>query len=113
MWGSDNVWPHRLVRFEDMKADLPAVVKRVARHLGAGDPARVAEVAARCTFASMSADRGRYEPVSVQWAPGFKFLRAGRTGDHKAELDEAMRARWEADAEEVLGRPTLGRFLVR
>ena len=43
-----------VVSYEEMKADLPAVVQRVAAHIGA-DRTRVEAVAARCTFEQASA----------------------------------------------------------
>ena len=57
--------------------------------------------------------QARYEPVSVEWAPGFQFLRAGRSGDHKAELDGAMVERFMKDAEEVAGKEIVQRFCLQ
>ena len=87
----------------------------------------------------MRKEKALYEPITVEWAPGFQFLRAGRThththththtlslslslsltcraplgrtGDYKSEFDDAMRARFEVDAERVLGKALKERLL--
>ena len=40
----------------------------------------------------MKADAARYAPVSVDWAPGFEFIRAGRVGDGAVLDEDARRA---------------------
>ena len=62
-------------------------------------------------YAQMRKEKVLYEPVTVEWAPGFQFLRAGRTGDYKSEFDDEMRSKFEADAERVLGQTLKERFL--
>lgn len=59
----------------------------------------------------MRKDKALYEPVTVKWAPGFQFLRAGRTGDYMSEFDDEMRSKFEVDAERVLGKALKERFL--
>jgi len=39
----------------------------------------------------MKADAKRYAPVSVDWAPGFEFIRAGRVGDGAVLGEDARR----------------------
>ena len=59
----------------------------------------------------MRVEKALYEPITVEWAPGFQFLRAGRTGDYKLEFDDEMRTKFEGDAVCVLGKPLAERFL--
>ena len=59
----------------------------------------------------MRKEKALYEPITVEWAPGFQFLRAGRTGDYKSEFTDEMRARFEVDAERVLGKALKERLL--
>ena len=80
-----------IVRYADMKRDAAAVVRRVAAHLGVENVD--ADAIARLTsFEAMKADAKRYAPVSVDWAPGFEFIRAGRVGDGVALDADARRA---------------------
>ena len=80
-----------IVRYADMKRDAAAVVRRVAAHLGVENVD--ADAIARLTsFEAMRADAARYAPVSVDWAPGFEFIRAGRVGDGAALDIDARRA---------------------
>ena len=52
-----------------------------------------ADAVARLTaFEAMKADAERYAPVSVAWAPGFEFIRAGRVGDGAVLGEDARRA---------------------
>lgn len=82
------------VRYDDMKADLAGVARRVARHLGV----RYSDAVLRCcTFEAMRADEARYEPQSVQWAPGFRFLRKGGSGDGRRTLAPQSAAVLDAD----------------
>ena len=78
-----------VVRYADMKRDLGAVIRRVAAHLGV-DGVDADAIARLTSFGAMKADAKRYAPVSVEWAPGFEFIRAGRVGDGAA-LDEDTR----------------------
>ena len=74
-----------------MKRDAAAVVRRVATHLGVENVD--ADAIARLTsFEEMKADAARYAPVSVEWAPGFEFIRAGRVGDGAVLDEDARRA---------------------
>jgi hypothetical protein len=42
----------------------------------------------RFTIESMKAERKKFEPVSVQWKPGFNFVRKGVVGDSSAAFDD-------------------------
>lgn len=86
------------VRYEDMKADPRGSVAAVAAHLGiAASDAEIDAVVARTSFAAMKEDKARYNPRSVDWAPGYEFLRAGRVGDGAAALDDDAKALLDAD----------------
>lgn len=49
------------------------------------------------SFASMRAESERYQPESVQWAEGFRFLRKGVVGGGKSHMDVAQLRQWEAN----------------
>ena len=74
-------------------------MRKVAHHLGLHDISdeRVAAVVENTSFAAMKRDKERYNPKSVEWAKGYEFLRAGRTGDGAATLDDAAKALLDAD----------------
>jgi len=77
-----------------MLLDLDAAVAAIAAHL---DLPYHPDVATRCAFDAMRRDSARYEPRSVQWAPGFNFLRRGARGDGDASLSPAAKALLDAD----------------
>ena len=80
-----------IVRYADLKRDAAEVIRRVAAHLGVEHVD--ADAVARLTaFEAMKADAKRYAPVSVAWAPGFEFIRAGRVGDGAVLGEDARRA---------------------
>ena len=74
-----------------MKRDAAEVIRRVAAHLGV-EHVDAAAIARRTAFGAMKADATRYAPVSVDWAPGFEFIRAGRVGDGAVLGEDARRA---------------------
>ena len=80
-----------IVRYADMKRDAAEVIRRVAAHLGV-EHVDAAAVARLTSFDEMKADAKRYAPVSVAWAPGFEFIRAGRVGDGAVLGEDARRA---------------------
>ena len=51
----------------------------------------------------MKRDKERYNPKSVEWAQGYEFLRAGRTGDGAATLDDAAKKLLDDDKKARLG----------
>lgn len=97
-FGDDRVL---FVRYEAMQRDLASVVRAVAAHLCI-EGADVDAVAAKCAFPAMKGDSKRYAPISVQWAPGFAFLRGGRVGDGRT-LSDASRKLLCDDADDKLG----------
>ena len=46
---------------------------------------------ADCTCRIASA---QYQPESVEWAPGYEFLRKGRVGDARSTLSEEQLVEW-------------------
>ena len=54
-----------------------------------------AHVLPNLTFDSMKRNMDRFQPVSVTWKPGYKFIRKGEVGDHKALLSETQQARFK------------------
>lgn len=73
-----------LVRYEDMKTDLAGSLKRISAYLGCrvDDEFILNRILPFVTFDHMREHIHQYEPVSVQWRPGFSFIRKGEIGDH-------------------------------
>lgn len=70
-----------VVRYRDLKQALPACIERISCFLGrplGADTAR--EMEPRLCFSGMQGDIGQYQPQSVEWAPGFCFIREGGEG---------------------------------
>ncbi len=93
------------VTFEEMKDDLPAVIRRLAPFLGVElDEAEVTQVAEQCSFAVMKAHEERFEmspPNLFSVRHEASFLKTGAR-DRGADLSEANRALIEAAACEAL-----------
>lgn len=96
--GSDNVL---LVEFEEMKADLAAVVRRVAGFLDLAplDDGELADVLQKCSFEYMREHRGIFEmhPPHLLAVDAELFVRgsADRHRDVPEEVDARI-ARWSA-----------------
>ena len=98
------------VRYEDMKADLPGVVRRVQRHIGGCDAADADAVAAACTFEAMKRDKAKYSPRTVELRPGFDFIRSGRVGDGQRDLGpEALKTLLDAKEQALSEMPAAAR----
>lgn len=93
-----------LLTFDDMKQDLPGVVRRVAEFLGVPtDPERLAVATELSGFAYMSANPGPFsDPWMVAWAVEHLDLppdadaskvREGAVGSNRRQLDPATAAR--------------------
>ncbi|ROT69903.1 putative sulfotransferase 1 family member D1 [Penaeus vannamei] len=81
------------LRFEEMKADLPAVVRKVAKFLGkAVTEEEVERLADHCSFGSMSKNKAvNNEDImapSSERTKNIKFMRKGQVGDWKNHLTE-------------------------
>ncbi|HYE48193.1 MAG TPA: sulfotransferase domain-containing protein [Azospirillaceae bacterium] len=93
-----------LVRYEDLLADTPAELGRVARHLGWDASATALEGAAAATrFDSLRNQEERHgfrhNPIS-----GGRFFRQGAAGGWRAVLSGAQSARIEREHGSVMGR---------
>lgn len=93
-----------LLRYEEMVADLPSTLQKVARFVGMSTLSddQLCALLPKLSFAGMRSDQARYSPVSVQWKEGFSFIRKGIVGDSRdawAGLDEGVRTHFEADVE--------------
>lgn len=84
-----------LVYFEDMKADLAAVVAGVARFLGVEvGPSEAAEVAERCGFEAMKAG---YRPdEALHGRMNTEHFRRGEVGSWRESLSDEQAARVDA-----------------
>ncbi|KAG0726994.1 Sulfotransferase 1 family member D1 [Chionoecetes opilio] len=83
------------LRFEEMKEDLPGVVKRVAAFLGKEISAKeVLRIADHCSFGSMSKNPAVNNETIVSAdsdkSQGLKFMRKGKVGDWKNHLTAAQ-----------------------
>ncbi|XP_037777501.1 luciferin sulfotransferase-like isoform X1 [Penaeus monodon] len=81
------------LRFEEMKEDLPAVVRKVANFLGkAVTEEEVEKLADHCSFGSMSMNKAvNNEDIiapSSERTKNIKFMRKGQVGDWKNHLTE-------------------------
>ncbi|KAG7157769.1 Luciferin sulfotransferase-like 4 [Homarus americanus] len=81
------------IRFEEMKEDLPAVVRRVAAFLGRKvNEKEVEQLAQHCSFSTMSNNASvNHESILAidnERAKDIKFMRKGKVGDWKNHLTE-------------------------
>jgi aryl sulfotransferase len=91
------------VHFEEMKRDLPAVIRRVAAFLQVTlTEAELAQVAEKCSFSYMKAHEEQFEMVPPNFlASGDTFFKSGSLQRH-AEVDPAHKARILAFCREKL-----------
>ncbi len=116
-------WPHRndervlFLRFAELKADLGAVIDRLAAFLGWDVPAGTRDEAERLSsFAWMKAQGDRFKRFTaagpLAWQPE-GFFRKGAVGDHRRALSgdqerrvlEAAAERWEPECLAYLELP--------
>ncbi|EXJ15805.1 hypothetical protein D779_1029 [Imhoffiella purpurea] len=96
-------WPHRdrdnvlMLRYEDLKADLPGSIARISGFLGWSSTRDVLERAAHyASFGWMKANSERFAGRDADGRPMFRpggFIRKGETGDHKTHLTPEQEAR--------------------
>lgn len=87
-----------LIRYTDLKHSLRECIAEVVAFLGRPiSPAVVRALEPALTFSGMQERCAQYQPQSVDWQPGFCFIRAGAEG---SEFDPAN----EAIYQEMLGR---------
>lgn len=79
-----------VVAYEDLVRDLPTQLRRLASFLEVErSEEELAALAPTLSFAFMRGHKERFEPISVAWKPGFRFLRKGQaTGGSPAEYGE-------------------------
>lgn len=71
-----------LVSYEDMLADLPSVVRKIAKFVEADVTSdEIEELLPTFSFTHMKNDLDRFQPLSVGWKNNFQFLRRGVSGD--------------------------------
>jgi hypothetical protein len=99
-----------IVRYEDLHADRPAVLRRVARHLGmVVSEDRIAQTVAETSFATMKAAESKFDHATALllergMAPS-AFLRNGRMGEGAATLNLDQRIAFERRLREAAGPP--------
>ncbi|MBK1707090.1 sulfotransferase [Halochromatium glycolicum] len=96
-------WPQRqrsnllMLRYSDLKADLPGAMRRIAGFLGWSLTAEALERAAHYSaFAWMKAHSERFAGRNADGTPMFRtggFIRKGQTGDHKTHLTAEQEAK--------------------
>lgn len=96
-------WPRRdrenvlLMRYEDLREDLPGAMERILAFLGWSRGPEVLERAAHyASFAWMKANSHRFAGRNPDGTPAFRpggFIRKGQTGEHKAHLTADQEAR--------------------
>ncbi|XP_066943138.1 luciferin sulfotransferase-like isoform X1 [Macrobrachium rosenbergii] len=90
-WKKRNEENILFLRFEDMKADLPAVIKKIASFLGKSVTEKEVElIADHCSFGSMSKNKAvNNEDIAAaesERGKSIKFMRKGKVGDWKNHL---------------------------
>jgi hypothetical protein len=102
-----------LVKYEDLLQDLLGNLERISKFLGKEHERDfIAEnILPHVTFAGMKAHRSIYEPVSVQWKPGFEFIRKGVAGDHRTMLSAAQEERFRRELGRDLSELGLNEYL--
>ena len=98
---TDNVL---LVHFADLKADLPAAIRRIASFLGVDSyQDRLDEIVHRCSFEYMKAQADKMLPLQDSMFGGAQsFIRQGTIGGWRAALSKESAARYETVAREQL-----------
>ena len=101
------------LQYEDLLARPEENISKVAQFLGVDLSAeQVQYVVSQTSFSRMSKDVDLYQPIAVDWKPGFRFIRSGKKGDESLfGGEEASEARRRLDEfiqeciEKVKSRP--------
>lgn len=90
-----------VVRYRDLKQGLPACIERISRFLLERplDMEAARQMEPRLCFSGMQGAVDIYQPASVEWAPGFCFIREGAEG---AAFDAACEAVYQKMLQERL-----------
>jgi aryl sulfotransferase len=97
-----------MVHFEDLKRDLPASIRRIARFLDTAiDESKWPAIVEHCSFAYMKANATKSVPLGgAFWDGGAQtFVHKGTNGRWRDTLTEEDVARYEEMALTELGRP--------
>lgn len=108
-------WPHRndpnvlFLRFEEVVADLPAAIVKVANFLGIGiDGVDLSRIQRRCSLSFMKENWEKFDPRLSQFnSVNEEFIRRGKGGGGRSALDaeqEALVADRLRDLARKLGR---------
>jgi aryl sulfotransferase len=104
-WLGQTDLPVHLVRYEDLKADTPGVLREAFRFLGRETPADVAAAAARAAdFRRLQAQEREKGFVEQPQGVSDPFFRRGETDGWREELTADQAARIEAAHGEVMRR---------
>eukprot|EP00605_Chrysophyceae_sp_TOSAG23-4_P001485 GSChrysophyteH1.ASY1.ANO1.1622.1 assembled CDS len=95
-----------LLRYQDMVADLPSQVQRIALFLGMKvlSDEELQSILPKLTFAGMSRNSHLYTPRSVKWKEGYNFIRKGVVGDSASHWDglaSHLRVKFDYEAQTV------------
>ena len=89
-----------VLRYEDMKRDLPACVARINTHCKFDlDENTITRLLPRFTVDAMRADIAKFSPRSVRMldtGDGFAFVRKGTVGDHAALFSATHHQQFDA-----------------
>lgn len=113
----ESWWPHRdddnvlILRYADLKSDLPAALSRIAAFLGwERTPAQLARAAELSSFAWMKANAERFTQDAATGRRVFRpggFIRKGVVGDHDTLMTDAQARRVLEEAQRRLPEPCL------
>jgi hypothetical protein len=107
-------WEHRgdpnelFLRYEDLAADLPGCLRRIAAFCGrAVAPGRWPDIRERCSFAFMKRHESRFNPLTAalyeQGLQPHTFLRQGQSGAWRAQLSPRQARRFDKTFHRRLG----------
>ena len=89
VWIEQGTQHHKnvlFVKYEDLKKDLSGEIQRINSFLLPSSQLltneRINEICSTCSFKTMKDNLHKYQPTSVVWKEGFKFLRKGEIGDN-------------------------------
>ena len=95
-WGARELPNVMILTFEEMKADMPAAIARIAKFMGVEmDAAELAKVAEKSAFSYMQGIGHKFNPPAITplASPDRKMLRRGESGSSGELLNEAQQLR--------------------
>ncbi|MBX2811729.1 MAG: sulfotransferase domain-containing protein [Myxococcales bacterium] len=102
----------QLVSYEDLQHNFVDTVANLCRFLGwSVSPDKLTQVEARASFPAMKAQEKKFDPITEtlmhQGLYQGHFLRQGTSGEGKAVVTEAMRAKFEAACSVYYAHPEI------